>query len=307
MNYTRLALPFPVHISVCAPYDRLCPGEGMELRPKQSIAQVDRHILYEASVQSVDVEVDLIARIFRTKRGRAPRFLREDFCGTAALAVQWVERARGNLAIGVDLHRATLDWGIRNNASRLGDEAHRLRLICDDVLHVDRPKVDVIVAFNYSYQVFKTRQLLRSYFANAYRSLAGDGIFMVDVFGGTEAIMELVEERKVKKAIRPDGSIVPGFTYIWEQARFNPVDHHILCKIHFRLADGTEIRDAFRYDWRLWTLPEVQELMREAGFRSTDVYMDGWDRDGDEADGIYRRRTFFENSAGWLGYVVGVK
>ncbi len=274
---------------------------------KTGKTSADRHALYEASVQSTDFEIDLITRVFRAKRKRPLRFLREDFCGTAALAVDWIERGPANLAIGIDLHAATLDWGRRNHVPRLGKEANRLRLICENVLRVSEPKVDAIVAFNYSYQVFKTRALLRSYFENAHRSLVDDGILVVDVFGGTDAVTELVEDREVPESTRPDGTKLPAFTYIWEQARFNPVDHHLLCKIHFRLHDGTEIKNAFRYDWRLWTLPELQELMLEAGFRSVEVYMDGWNDEKDEADNVYRRRTSFENIAGWLGYVVGLR
>lgn len=268
---------------------------------------IDRHVLYEASVQSIDFELDLVTRIFRKKCGRPLRFIREDFCGTAALAVDWIQRSEENLAVGVDLHRATLRWAERQNVARLGTAAHRLRLICDNVLHVHEPKVDAILAFNYSYQVFKTREQLRSYFENAYRSLTDDGMFMIDVFGGTESMTELVEEREIPAAVRPDGTEVPAFTYVWEQARFNPVDHNLVCKIHFRLGDGREVRNAFRYDWRLWMLPELQELMREAGFRTVEVYTDGWDDDADEADNVYVRRTSFENIAGWLGYVVGLR
>ncbi len=277
------------------------------MKTGKKTAAIDRHVLYEASVQSTDFELDLVSRIFKAKRGRLPLFLREDFCGTAALAVDWIQRAPGNLAIGVDLHRATLDWGIKNHLPRLGNEVHRLRLICDDVLHVSEPKVEAIVAFNYSYQVFKTRERLRTYFENAYRTLTEDGIFVVDIFGGTEAVTELVEEREIPASVRLDGTTVPAFTYIWEQARFNPVDHSLLCKIHFRPKNGPEIRNAFRYDWRLWMLPELQELMHEVGFRSVEVYVDGWDDRKNEADNVYRRRTYFENIAGWLGYVIGIK
>jgi hypothetical protein len=64
---------------------------------------------------------------------------------------------------------------------------------------------------------------------------------------------------------------------------------------------------AFTYDWRLWTLPELQEILLEAGFQDAEVYMEGWDDEADEADGIFRRRTRFDNMAGWVGYVVGYR
>ena len=71
-------------------------------------------------------------------------------------------------------------------------------------------------------------------------------------------------------------------------------------------ADGSKLRRAFVYDWRLWTLPELQELMLEAGFKSTEVYTEGWDVGADDTDGIFRRRRYFENQEGWVAYVVGL-
>jgi len=65
------------------------------------------------------------------------------------------------------------------------------------------------------------------------------------------------------------------------------------------------MKKAFTYDWRLWTLPELQELMQEAGFHDVSVYLEGWDDDADEADGIFRKRKQAENIPGWVGYVVG--
>ena len=45
--------------------------------------------------------------------------------------------------------------------------------------------------------------------------------------------------------------------------------------------------------------------MIEAGFASTEVYMEGWDDKEDEADGIFKRRKNFDNQEGWISYVVG--
>jgi hypothetical protein len=41
--------------------------------------------------------------------------LKEDFCGTALLASEWVEWRRDNTALGVDLDAATLAWGREHN------------------------------------------------------------------------------------------------------------------------------------------------------------------------------------------------
>ena len=48
-----------------------------------------------------------------------------------------------------------------------------------------------------------------------------------------------------------------------------------------RMRARLELRDAFVYRWRLWSVPELRDAMMEAGFRSTEVY----DRVPEAADG----------------------
>jgi hypothetical protein len=266
----------------------------------------DRHLLYTAAVQSVDADLDFFQRVYRRKRGRSFRTLREDFCGTAALACEWVRRRPDHRAWGVDRDRGTLEWARERYLPVLGKGAARLRLLCDDVVQADGPRVDIVAALNFSYSVFKSRVELLRYFRKARGSLHSNGIFFVDAFGGTEAVCEDVEQRKIEKSVAFDGTKIPAFRYTWEQASFNPVDHHVVCYIHFKLRDGTKLRRAFSYDWRLWTLPEIREIMLEAGFDDAEVYAEGWDDEADDTDGIFRRRTRFENQAGWVAYVVGL-
>jgi SAM-dependent methyltransferase len=267
----------------------------------------DKHLLYTASVQSVDADLDFFQRVYKRRNGRPFRLLREDFCGTAALACDWVRRRKDHRAWGIDLHRATLDWAEEHYVPRLGPAATRLKLLCADVLEADVPRVDVVAGLNFSYCVFKTRDQLRQYFSRAREALRPGGILVLDIFGGTEAVCEALERRKIDACDAFDGTRVPGFTYIWEQARYNPIDNHILCYIHFKLRDGTKVRRAYTYDWRLWTIPELRELLAEAGFAASDVYMEGWDDEEDDADGIFRRRVQAENQPGWVAYVVGLR
>ena len=274
-------------------------------RAKKTVVR-DRHLLYSAAVQSVEADLDFFQRIYRTKRGKPFRLLKEDFCGTAALACEWVRRHKENRAIGVDLDRSTLDWGIEHYVPHLGSSAERLELLCDDVRAVARPRVDVVAALNFSFFVFKTRDDLRVYFKAVRRSLRAGGILFLDTLGGTEAMEDLIERRRIPAEKAFNGVKVPAFTYIWEQVSFNPVDHDFQCRIHFKLRDGRKINHAFVYDWRLWTLPELQELMLEAGFAASEVYLEGWDDDEDDTDGIFRRRKRFENQAAWVAYVVGL-
>jgi SAM-dependent methyltransferase len=274
-------------------------------KKKKQRAVPHRHHLYTASVQSVEADLKFFRRIYKKKNGGPFRRLREDFCGTAALACEWVRRGARHEAWGLDLDQETLDWGRRHYVPHLGDGARRLHLLCRNVLDVTEPEMDLIAALNFSYSVFKTRDGLREYFLRVRQSLTDRGVFVLDVWGGNEAMCEDTDKRKIDAETAFDGTKIPSFTYVWEQARFNPIDHHILCHIHFHLRGGGKIKRAFTYDWRLWTLPEMQELLREAGFSSCEVYVEGWDDEEDEADGIFRRRTYFENQEGWVAYIVG--
>lgn len=266
----------------------------------------DRHLLYTAAVQHVEVDIDQLARIVRRECGRAPRLLREDFCGTAALACAWAARRPEHRAWGVDLHAPTLAWARRRRLPHLGTAAPRVTLIHGDARVVARPKVDLVVALNFSYWVFKTRRGLRDYLITARRSLREGGVAVLDAFGGTDAERPLVERSSIPASRGPAGERIPPFTFEWEQASFNPVDHRLVCNIHFRLGDGRTMRRAFRYDWRMWTLPEIRELMAQAGFRRSRVYLQDWDDAAGRALATYSPRERFENQAGWLAYVVGL-
>ena len=263
--------------------------------------------LYEASVLSTEFDLDFIERAYRAARGRGFTRLREDFCGTAALACAWALRKPTNTAIGVDHDLKVLAWARRHHLASMREAARRVTLARHDVRRVTRPPVDVVVALNFSYWVFHERDGLRRYFSAARRSLRAGGMLVVNAFGGTEAIDVIEERRRIPASQGPDGLRIPGFTYVWEHESFNPVDHRIRCAIHFRLANGRWMRRAFHYDWRLWTLPEIREVMREAGFRDTHVYAQGWDEGRMEGDGRFRRTESFANQAGWLTYVVGLK
>ena len=52
----------------------------------------DIHELYEESVQNVENEIEFISTTFEEIRGRKALVFREDFCGTASAACQWVRQ-----------------------------------------------------------------------------------------------------------------------------------------------------------------------------------------------------------------------
>ncbi len=278
------------------------PAGDLKLRQAELAARglltarnADRHWLYEQSVQNVDFEVGFIERVFRREYGVRPRFFREDFCGTALLSAAWVARRRDNIALGVDLDGPTLDWGRRHNLAPLGARADAVTLIEDDVRNVPGPAADVTAATNFSWWGFKTRSELKAYFQGACAGLADQGMLLLDCFGGPEAQVPQIEERELE-----------GFSYLWDQDDFNPVTGGIRCLIHFGFPDGSELKKAFRYDWRLWTLPETCEILRESGFRKTVVYWEGTDKEG-EPSGVFRPSTKGDLAPAWVAYILAFR
>ncbi len=265
----------------------------------------DRHALYEAAVQSVEADIAFVRRVYRGRNGSDPKLLREDFCGTASMACRWAALSDAHRAFGVDLDDDTLAWGRRHRLAPIGDAAERATLVRGDVLDVVLPPVDVAVALNFSYSVFKQRPVLVDYLRKVRRSLRPGGIFVLDLFGGTAATNDGIERHRKPGGVQPDGRRVRPFTYVWEQTRYNPLDAAFVCYISFVLAGGRTLRRVFRYDWRLWTVPELRDAMADAGFASAEPYVEGWDDDKNEATGVFRRRARFENQDSWIAYVVG--
>ena len=67
------------------------------------------------------------------------------------------------------------------------------------------------------------------------------------------------------------------------------------------------MQDAFQYDWRLWTIPEVREVLLEAGFDRADAYWEDSDARSGEGNGVYRRREHGSSDPAWNAYIIGVK
>ena len=266
-------------------------------RGKRTQAQLaDRHALYQNAVQDPAHDVKLVDRVFRKETGRRPMTLREDFCGTAYMCATWVKSHRERTAVGIDLHGPTLRWGMKHNIEPLGEDAERVTLLEQDVRASVRGRFDVCQAFNYSYFVFEERDELREYFEAVRDSLEDDGLFFLDMYGGPETQEEKEEIRSIGKGIK----------YVWDQDYVNPIDMHVTNHIHFLFPDGSEKRRAFTYEWRLWSCPEIQELLEEAGFEWVDFYFEDEDEDGDPT-GTFRAREVVPADLAWINYVVAGK
>ena len=250
------------------------------------------------AVQAPDAEIQFVDKTFKRIRGRVASRVREDFCGTALSACEWVKTRTTNTAVGVDLSGPTLAWGKKHNVAALQTEAQgRITLLKQDVRNptAECMGVDAVLAMNFSYWIFKTRAGMLEYFKSVRESLAPDGILFMDHYGGYEATREQQERRPQK-----------GFTYVWDQAKYNPITGDKVCHIHFEFKDGTKMHKAFSYEWRLWTLPEVRELLTEAGFKNVTVYWEGDDGKGG-GNGVFKATLKGDADASFICYLTAEK
>ena len=110
----------------------------------------------------------------------------------------------------------------------------------------------------------------------------------LDAFGGPEA--SDLQKEKTK---------LDGFTYVWDQAEFEPVTSRIVCHIHFKFPDGSKIKRV-HYDWRLGRCLS-RELLLEAGFAKVRVY---WEARTAMAGGTASSRSTRTGEAdlAWIAY-----
>lgn len=231
------------------------------------MTKLDKYALYAASVQQPDVDVKFFRELYRQLRGRSPRTLREDFCGTFGVCCEWVKLGPDYRAYGRDLGAQPLKYGRETWLPRLTeDQRARVKVERKDVLAPGGPKTDMIFAMNFSYFIFKKREELKAYFKNCRRNLKPGGVLALDSFGGGGTHRPNVET-----------TVHPRFTYYWEQLDFDPVYNTARSAMHFRPKGGKKVLNVFTYHWRIWTIAEIRELLAEAGFARSHVYWEGDD------------------------------
>jgi hypothetical protein len=286
--------------------------EGQEVgqtRPIVNAATTNKHELYQASVQNVEAEIDFVDQTFRTLRGRDAVRLREDFCGTGNTSCEWVRRRivepRGrarhrhrDARVGPGAHgreersspsSVSGSCLLERNVIKPGRRGRRWTRPRDELLLLavhDRGELVSISAVR--------------------ESLGEGGLFFQDFYGGSESMEEREDERTCEL---PNGG---RFTYIWDQHRFKPVTGEVECRIHFKFRDGSKMQNAFVYHWRLWTLPEIQELLAEAGFSRTTVYWEGDELDDDgeptgEGNGVFTPEAEGDADPAFICYIVSEK
>lgn len=275
--------------------------EAASKKGKTQAQVADKFDCYQKSVQAPDHEVEFFEQAFREAYGKKPYTLREDFCGTFSVCCEWVKSSPRRTALGVDLCDETLAWGRDHNLAQLKPaQQKRVRLIEQDVRKRNRPSVDVLAAQNFSFWIFKTRAEVIEYFKIARANLKAQGIMVMDMMGGGECYEEdLVDKRTIVKGKN-------GFQYHWKQESFNPVTADANFSISFKFKDGSKLKRAFEYNWRFWTIPEVREMLSEAGFAESHVYWETEDEDGEDT-GEWERGENAPSNPSWISYIVAVK
>jgi cyclopropane fatty-acyl-phospholipid synthase-like methyltransferase len=255
----------------------------------------DKYKYYEQSVQNPDGEVETLQDLYRDLRGVPAKTLREDFCGTGAVMCEWVKQGDDFHSFGIDLDPEPIFYGKKNHLTKLNKkDQDRVIYHHQDVFKFDGQKADLAVALNFSYYIFKKRKQLVEYFSKVREGLNEQGIFVIDLFGGPESIMPLEEETDHGE-----------FSYFWDCDFYNPIKNECVYYIHFRPKNGKKIEKVFHYDWRMWSFPELREVLEEAGFAKTIAYWEGDGDDGD-GDGNFTPTESVENCEGWVGYIAAL-
>ncbi len=221
--------------------------------------------LYEHCVQSAPDAVRLL-RAIHAWGGGGPgalaRTLGEDFAGTGAVARAWVASDQHADAVCIDTDAGAL--------SRL-EGVERVRTIVGDATSAtDSGDADVVFVGNFSIGYIHERSDLVAYLVKARDRLRSSGVFVCDTYGGRSAFDLGSTERRIDL---PDGARV---VYTWEQREADPLTARVRDVLHFTLIRGSDIvaqyRDAFVYDWRLWSVPELRDAMRDAGMTRTEAF-----------------------------------
>jgi cyclopropane fatty-acyl-phospholipid synthase-like methyltransferase len=253
----------------------------------------DKYEYYSKAVQSADNDVRFLKKVFRQIQKKEATTLREDFCGTFMICEEWVKMNREHQAYGVDLDSEPVDYGKKRILKSLKEEQQkRVHISLQNVLEPGLPTADIVAALNFSYYIFKQRQDLKRYFSQVFKSLKSDGVFVIDTFGGSESY-EAHEEKTRHQ----------GFTYFWDQKNYEPLTNEAKFEIHFQIkGEKRRRRKAFTYDWRLWSIAELRDILNEVGFANVVVYWEGTTKDG-EGDNNFKPSLKGEECESWIAYL----
>jgi len=265
------------------------------VRRKAEVPSFDKYELYKKAVQSPETDVLFLEAVFKELKSRKPESFREDFCGTFSLALEWVKLRKEHHAVAIDLDPGPLEYG-RQHYLPLAtpDQQKRLKIIEGNVLDVTT-QADLVAAMNFSYFLFKRRSEMKAYFQSCLNHVKKNGILVLDLFGGSACY-----------APNEEMTALPKFNYYWDQESFDPITNEAHFHIHFKVKGQKKTERVFSYDWRMWSIPELRELLLEVGFARTHVYWEGTTKKG-EGDGKFTRTEKGEDCQSWIAYLISEK
>ena len=278
---------------------------------------LSKHDLYELCVQSPRHLVPFI----RAVHGSSPAVLGEDFAGSAALSHLWVESSPDARAVAVDLDADAL--GFHGDHERVIKHCADVMAINDpaDVIFVGNfsigylhTRAELVAYLRHARErlIASTKEPGASATGQATDQATGgkgatpeplahargslqtpdtrpSGVFICDTYGGESAFLtgEVHRDHWIPADERFGEHKGKRVRYTWEQRKADPLTGMVTDVLHFRVESGgmieQELLDAFVYDWRLWSVPELRDAMLEAGYAATEVYAktaDAIDEDG---------------------------
>lgn len=256
----------------------------------------NKYACYEDAVQNPEADIELFQENFRALRGgREPYSFREDFCASGFLSAEWAKLSPKHTALGLDIDTEVLAYAEQTHRQTLSPrDQKRLEYKNCNVLKSGGMKADIVAALNFSYWVFLTRNDLLKYFKAVRASMKRHSVFFLDTSGGSEAFLEGEEIRECD-----------GFKYYWECEYFSPVTHECTFSIHFKFPRQPKQMRQFVYHWRYWSIPELKEVLTEAGFRQVIVYWEGDDGEGG-GSGEFTPTQEGENCLSWVAYLAAL-
>lgn len=269
---------------------------------------------YRWATQDPVAQAAVLAEIHRRMRdGREALILREDFAGNGADSVAWVAGGRGRRAVAVDADPATVAHGRARALRLLGKRAERIEWFADDVHAVappQTPHADVCSVLNFSIGYLHSRAALLRYLGHTRSALAQGGVLVLNTFGGPDALRPHCDRHAIVPGREKGAAVLGPFDYLWETRHYDAATARIDCRIHFEWNEPAgsrrRIDDAFVYHWRLWSLPELTEALREAGFRRAQIWRHTIRQTREGPRGWLRPVRQLREAPVWVAYVVGI-
>lgn len=261
------------------------------------LSYAQKYALYCEFVQEPSRDIQFLNRIFKKiRKGKIPHKVKEDFCGSFYFSSEWVKSHKKRKAVAVDIDWEPLRQGYHSYYNEMSsDQKNRLTIIQGDVCHKFGDSVDINFASNFSYNCIKERTQLKKYFKSVFENLNSRGIFVMDHFGGADTLMPYLDRI-------PSKLLGEKWYYEWELKKYNPNTAEALYYIHFsRSKSKREFPRVFTYDWRMWSLQELKDILLEVGFKDVAFY---WE---DDRDHFSLKPQGDTSLSTWVVHVVGIK